>query len=123
MSYIKTFHAFGEANKNDFSPHDCEIILGSTNKLLLRDLRSLEGMYLIKRFPKYPGECSFKHFKVVTRILYVIRSEIVSQCESFKTGVMCSNFHFLQHNSVISVTFLMNVLVNYSIPCYSNPVC
>ena len=92
ISSIRTFHAFGTANVNDLPPHNRELILGSTQKLSLRDLRSLEGMYLVKRSPKYPGECPFKHFKVVTRILYVIRSEIRSQCKSIKTGVMCSNF-------------------------------
>ena len=30
---------------------------------------------------------------------------------------------FVQHNSVLSVTFVMSVLVNYSIICYCNPVC
>ena len=68
----------GQQMKIDLPPHDRELILGSTNKLLLRDLRSLEGMYLVKRSSKYPGECSFKHLNEVTRILYVLRSEIES---------------------------------------------
>ena len=108
ISSIRTFHAFRAANKNDLPLHDRKLILGSTNKLLLHDLRS-EGMYLVKRSPKYPGECLFKHLKVVTRILYVIRSEIGSQCKSFKTGVMCSNFLFFCYYSYSTILYFLQL--------------